>query len=95
VNGAAMGGGVGLATLCDFTLAGQRPSFWISEVRIGFVPAIGLGISLAPSGREMCTRSAAYRKIIRSGGGASAGLGYEIVPADRLWNEQTNWRGKF
>src|ERR1022692_1498487 len=40
VNGAAIGGGVGLATLCDFTLAAPEARFGYTEVRIGFVPAI-------------------------------------------------------
>ena len=40
VNGAAIAGGCGLATLCDFTLASTAAKFGYSEVRIGFVPAI-------------------------------------------------------
>jgi methylglutaconyl-CoA hydratase len=40
VNGAAIAGGAGLATLCDFTLASTAASFGYTEVRIGFVPAI-------------------------------------------------------
>ena len=40
VNGAAIAGGCGLATLCDFTLASAEAKFGYTEVRIGFVPAI-------------------------------------------------------
>jgi methylglutaconyl-CoA hydratase len=40
VNGAALGGGCGLATLCDFTLAAQEAKFGYPEVRIGFMPAL-------------------------------------------------------
>src|SRR5450759_1326515 len=40
VNGAAVAGGCGLATLCDFTLASSEAKFGYTEVRIGFVPAI-------------------------------------------------------
>jgi methylglutaconyl-CoA hydratase len=40
VNGAAIAGGTGLATLCDFTLASTAATFGYTEVRIGFVPAI-------------------------------------------------------
>jgi methylglutaconyl-CoA hydratase len=40
VNGAAIAGGCGLATLCDFTLAVPEAKFGYTEVRIGFVPAI-------------------------------------------------------
>ncbi len=40
VNGAAIAGGTGLATMCDFTLAVPEAKFGYTEVRIGFVPAI-------------------------------------------------------
>jgi methylglutaconyl-CoA hydratase len=40
VNGAAIAGGCGLATLCDFTLAVPEAKFGYTEVRIGFMPAI-------------------------------------------------------
>ena len=40
VNGAAMGGGCGIATLCDFTVASDEAKFGYTEVKIGFLPAI-------------------------------------------------------
>src|SRR6202012_2919800 len=40
VQGPAIAGGTGLATLCDFTLAATNAKFGYTEVRIGFVPAL-------------------------------------------------------
>ena len=40
VNGHALAGGCGIATLCDFTLAVPEAKFGYTEVRIGFLPAI-------------------------------------------------------
>ncbi|MGA8937996.1 MAG: enoyl-CoA hydratase-related protein [Acidobacteriaceae bacterium] len=40
VHGAAIAGGTGLATICDFTLAVPAAKFGYSEVKIGFVPAL-------------------------------------------------------
>lgn len=40
VQGAAVAGGTGLATLCDFTLASPEAKFGYTEARIGFVPAL-------------------------------------------------------
>ncbi|MDQ2833402.1 MAG: enoyl-CoA hydratase-related protein [Acidobacteriota bacterium] len=40
VHGAAIAGGTGLATICDFTLAAPGAKFAYTEVRIGFVPAL-------------------------------------------------------
>jgi methylglutaconyl-CoA hydratase len=40
VNGHAIAGGMGLATICDFTLAVPEAKFGYTEARIGFVPAL-------------------------------------------------------
>jgi methylglutaconyl-CoA hydratase len=40
VQGAAAGGGAGLATICDFTIAEPQAWFAYTEVKIGFVPAV-------------------------------------------------------
>src|SRR5580704_14793047 len=40
VNGPAIAGGCGIATLCDFTMAVPEAKFGYPEVRIGFLPAV-------------------------------------------------------
>jgi methylglutaconyl-CoA hydratase len=40
VNGAAIAGGCGIATLADFTLAAPEAKFGYTEVKIGFLPAL-------------------------------------------------------
>ena len=40
VNGHAIAGGTGIATVCDFTLAIPEAKFGYTEVKIGFVPAV-------------------------------------------------------
>ena len=40
VNGHAIAGGAGLATICDFTLAVPSARFGYTEVKIGFIPAL-------------------------------------------------------
>jgi len=40
VNGHAIAGGTGLATLCDFTFAVPEAQFGYTEVKIGFIPAL-------------------------------------------------------
>lgn len=40
VNGPAIAGGCGIATLCDLTIASMEAKFGYTEVRIGFIPAI-------------------------------------------------------
>jgi methylglutaconyl-CoA hydratase len=40
VQGPALAGGCGLATICDFTFASENAGFGYTEARIGFVPAL-------------------------------------------------------
>ncbi|MCA8916909.1 MAG: enoyl-CoA hydratase/isomerase family protein [Planctomycetes bacterium] len=40
VHGAALAGGCGLATCCDFVIATRDATFGYPEVKIGFIPAI-------------------------------------------------------
>lgn len=55
VNGAAMAGGMSLATIPDFTLAVPEAKFGYSEVKVGFVPAIAASFLLRQVG-ELRTR---------------------------------------
>lgn len=40
IQGHALAGGCGLATVCDFSFAAQEAKFGYTEVKIGFIPAI-------------------------------------------------------
>ena len=40
IQGAAIGGGCGLAAVCDVVVAGPRARFGLSEVRLGLAPAV-------------------------------------------------------
>ncbi len=40
VNGACMGGGVGLACACDIVIAAEEAFFALSEARLGLIPAV-------------------------------------------------------
>lgn len=39
INGAAIGGGIGMVSCCDIVVAVERAKFGFSEVRLGIVPA--------------------------------------------------------
>ncbi|MEJ2748084.1 MAG: enoyl-CoA hydratase-related protein [Anaerolineae bacterium] len=57
VNGTAVGGGVGLVSVCDIVVAVERANFAFSEVRLGIVPAVISPFVLAKigvgNGREL------------------------------------------
>lgn len=40
INGHALGGGVGLVSVCDYAIASERAKFGFTEVRLGLIPAV-------------------------------------------------------
>jgi methylglutaconyl-CoA hydratase len=84
VNGAAIAGGCGLATLCDFTLAVPEAKFGYTEVRIGFVPAIVSTFLLRQVGEKHARDLLLTGRIIGAEEAYRIGLINEIVPAERL-----------
>jgi methylglutaconyl-CoA hydratase len=84
VNGAALAGGCGLATLCDFTLAAENAKFGYTEVRIGFVPAIVSTFLLRQVGEKQARDLLLTGRIIDAGAAVRLGLATEIVPLENL-----------
>jgi len=84
VNGAALAGGCGIATLCDFTLAAPEARFGYTEVKIGFLPAI-VSVFLSRQIGEKRTRDLLLTgRILEPPEAKEIGLINEIVPAEKL-----------
>jgi len=84
VNGAAIAGGTGLATMCDFTLAVPEAKFGYTEVRIGFVPAIVSSILVWQVGHKIARDLLLTGRIFDATEAHRVGLVNEIVTFDRL-----------
>jgi methylglutaconyl-CoA hydratase len=84
VHGAALGGGAGLAAVCDVVAADDRAVFGFTEVKLGIVPAVISPFVLAKIGRS------AARDLFLTGARFSAarareiGLVHAVVPAADL-----------
>ena len=84
VNGAAIAGGTGLATLCDYTLAVPEAKFGYTEVRIGFIPALVsayLGMQIGPKPAKSLLLSGRLFDAMHA---HSLGLVDEIVAPNEL-----------
>lgn len=79
VNGPAIAGGTGLATLCDFTLATPAARFGYTEVRIGFVPAIVSAFLSLQIGDKQCRDLLLSGRLFGSQDALRLGLVNEIV----------------
>jgi methylglutaconyl-CoA hydratase len=84
VNGAAIAGGTGLATLCDFTLASPEAKFGYTEVRIGFLPAIVSTFLLRQAGEKIARDLLLTGRLFDAAEAQRIGLVTEIVAADQL-----------
>jgi methylglutaconyl-CoA hydratase len=84
VHGAAIAGGAGLATICDFTLATPNAKFGFTEVRIGFVPALVSAFLALQIGDKRSRDLLLTGRIIDAAEAHQLGLVNEVVPADEL-----------
>jgi methylglutaconyl-CoA hydratase len=84
VNGAAIAGGCGFATLCDFTLAVPEASFGYTEVRIGFVPALVSVFLRRQLGEKIVRDLLLTGRVLTAEEALRLGLVTEIVPAVHL-----------
>jgi len=84
VNGTAVAGGTGLATLCDFTLAVPEAKFGYTEVRIGFVPAIVSTFLLRQVGEKIARDLLLTGRLFDAQEALRIGLITEVVPAENL-----------
>jgi methylglutaconyl-CoA hydratase len=84
VNGPALAGGCGIATLCDFTLAAPEAKFGYPEVRIGFLPAIVSVFLLRQIGEKRARDLLLTGRILNAREAEQAGLVTRVVPAEEL-----------
>jgi methylglutaconyl-CoA hydratase len=84
VNGPAIAGGCGIATLCDFTIASSEAKFGYTEVKIGFLPAIVSTFLVRQVGEKIARDLLLTGRIIDAAEALRIGLVTEVVAPDRL-----------
>jgi len=85
VNGPAIAGGCGLATVCDFILASKdHATFGYSEVTIGFIPALVLVFLVRRIGEGRARELVLSGTVINAERAYEVGLATEVVEHDRL-----------
>ncbi|MDE2121463.1 MAG: enoyl-CoA hydratase/isomerase family protein [Betaproteobacteria bacterium] len=84
IQGAALGGGVGLACVCDIAIAAESASFAVSEARFGILPSV-IGPYVTNSvGRRQARRLALSMRRIGAAEALAIGLVHEVAGADAL-----------
>jgi len=87
VNGPAIAGGMGIATLCDFTLAVPEAKFGYTEVRIGFVPAVVAAFLRTQLGEKSCRELLLTGRLISAEEAQNLGLVNRIYAEPDLMRE--------
>jgi methylglutaconyl-CoA hydratase len=84
VHGAAVAGGTGLATICDFTLAADGAKFGYTEPRIGFVPALVSAFLVLQIGEKRARDLLLSGRLFSAEEAHRLGLVNEVVPSQQL-----------
>jgi methylglutaconyl-CoA hydratase len=84
VHGAAIAGGTGLATICDFTLAAPGVKFGFTEVKIGFVPALVSAFLALQIGDKRARDLLLTGRLFQSEEALELGLVNEVVADGQL-----------
>jgi len=84
VNGPAIAGGCGIATLCDFTMAVPEAKFGYPEVRIGFLPAVVSVFLIRQVGEKRARDLLLTGRTIDAAEAHRLGLVTQIVPEKEL-----------
>lgn len=87
VHGAAIAGGCGLATVCDFSFASEASTLGYSEVNIGFVPAIVMVFLCRKIGEGKARELLLTGNIVSASEAESYGLINRALPAEVLDSE--------
>ncbi len=84
LHGAALGGGVGLAAVCDIAIAAEDASFSISEAKFGILPAVIGPYVINAVGKRQAQRLALSTERIGAAEALALGLVHQVVPAAEL-----------
>jgi methylglutaconyl-CoA hydratase len=84
VNGPAIAGGCGIATVCDYTLAVPGAKFGYTEVRIGFIPALVSVFLVRQIGEKRARELLLSGRLFDAEEARQLGLVNEVVPGEKL-----------
>jgi methylglutaconyl-CoA hydratase len=84
VQGAAFGGAVGLAACCDIAIASDKASFFLSEVKIGLMPAVISPYVVRAIGERASRRYFLTAERFFAAEALQLGLLHQVVSDDEL-----------
>jgi methylglutaconyl-CoA hydratase len=95
VNGAAIAGGAGLATVCDVVVADRSAHFGYTEVRLGFIPALVSVFVIRQLGERRARRLLLGGHLIDADEAEALGLIDEVVDDGAALPRALAWAYRF
>lgn len=84
IQGAALGGGAGLAAVCDVVVADEQATFGFTEVKLGIIPAVISPFVLAKIGRSAARELFLTGMRFNAAKAREIGLVHRVVAAGAL-----------
>jgi methylglutaconyl-CoA hydratase len=84
VQGHAIAGGCGLATVCDFVVSADDAKFGYSEVKLGFIPALVMVFLLRKIGESHANKLLLTGDLVTASEAHRIGLVNEVMPREEL-----------
>ncbi len=84
INGTAMGGGVGLVSVCDIVIAAESARFAFSEVKLGIAPAVISPFVVAKIGVSNARVLFVTGERFSAARAREVGLVHSVVPLEHL-----------
>jgi methylglutaconyl-CoA hydratase len=94
VNGPALAGGCGLASVCDFSFATPDSTFGYTEVKIGFVPAIVMVFLVRKVGEKNAREMLLSGDVFKADQALKYGLINYVVKPEELADNVFNFAQK-
>jgi methylglutaconyl-CoA hydratase len=94
VQGASLGGGIGLIAVCDIVVLAQGTTLGLTEVKLGIAPAVISPYVLAKIGRGHARALALTGERFGAERAVAIGLAHVMVPEDELDAEITRIVGE-
>lgn len=94
VEGHAIAGGCGLATVCDFIFSVPEAKFGYTEVKIGFIPAIVMVFLVRKIGDQRARQLLLSGNLVGATEAAQLGLITKVVAKETIAGDVTDFAGK-
>ncbi|MAZ48510.1 MAG: enoyl-CoA hydratase [Halobacteriovoraceae bacterium] len=95
VNGHALGGGMGLVSVCDFSLTHEKAKFGFTETRLGLIPAVISSFCLGQIGENHARAWFISGEKFSAAQAHQMGLVHEVSSLESFEQRKNDWIESF